>query len=107
MDAMNGGEMGQGTARDSDDSDGSHGSDGSDGSDGRSTAGKALIVDCSGWAEHFHYTGESFYFCCACGAGLGPDPDDTPHAEGQDRHLCGNCYRGREWDAIMAFEGGL
>jgi hypothetical protein len=63
-----------------------------------------FILDCSGWRERYYYGGESIYSCCLCGTGLGPDPDDTPHAEGADRRLCGNCYRSREWDAIEQFE---
>jgi hypothetical protein len=63
-----------------------------------------VILDCSGWREIYYYSGERILFCCICGEGLGPDPDDAPHAEGADRHLCGNCYRAREWDAIEAFE---
>ena len=42
--------------------------------------------------------------CCMCGSGLGLDPDDSLHAEGPNRHLCGNCYRSREWDAIEEHE---
>ncbi len=44
--------------------------------------------------------GESLY-CVACGAELGFDPEDTPDAEGPGRHLCGECYRAREFDADL------
>ncbi len=47
---------------------------------------------------------QPLFRCCMCGAGLGLDPDDSLHAEGPNRHLCGNCYRTREWDAIEEFE---
>jgi hypothetical protein len=73
---------------------------------GSGRRGDTHILDCSGWDTIYLYTGESIYQCCMCGAGLGPDPEDTPHAEGQGRHLCGNCYRSREWDAIEQFEDG-
>lgn len=44
------------------------------------------------------------YYCCMCGTGLGEDPDNSLHAEGPNRHICGNCYRSREWDAILEHE---
>ena len=44
------------------------------------------------------------FACCICGAWLGSDPDDSLHAEGPNRHLCGGCYRTREWEAIVEFE---
>ena len=47
---------------------------------------------------------QPIYRCCICGAGLGLDPDDSLHAEGPNRHLCGDCYRTREWDAIEEHE---
>jgi hypothetical protein len=48
------------------------------------------------------------HLCCACGGPLlGFDPEDTLDAEGPGRHLCGNCYRAREWDAIESFEGDM
>ncbi len=47
---------------------------------------------------------QPLFRCCVCGAGMGSDPDDSLHAEGPNRHLCGNCYRSREWDAIEEHE---
>jgi hypothetical protein len=46
----------------------------------------------------------SMFQCCICGAVLGSDPDDSLHAEGPNRHLCGDCYRTREWEAILEHE---
>ncbi len=47
---------------------------------------------------------QPLFHCSICGSGLGFDPDDSLHAEGPNRHLCGNCYRSREWDAIEEHE---
>jgi hypothetical protein len=64
----------------------------------------SFILDCSGWREIFYYTGESIYTCCICGAGLGPDPEDEPHAEGAGRHLCGNCNRTKNFETMVGNE---
>ena len=47
---------------------------------------------------------QPLFRCCICGAALGMDPDDSLHAEGANRHLCGDCYRTREWEEIEVFE---
>jgi len=47
---------------------------------------------------------QSIFVCCVCGALLGEDPEDSLHAEGLNRHLCGNCYRTREWEDIEQLE---
>jgi hypothetical protein len=54
------------------------------------------------WRQAY-FLGAPILFCCACGAPLGPDPDDTTDAEGPGRHFCGDCYRSREMDAELAF----
>ena len=50
---------------------------------------------------------DGVFLCCMCGRPLGFDPEDSLDAEGPGRHLCGNCYRSREWDHIQAFEQGF
>jgi hypothetical protein len=63
-----------------------------------------FVLDCSGWREIYYYTGESIYTCCICGAGLGPDPEDEPHAEGAGRHLCGDCNRTKNFETMVGHE---
>lgn len=45
-----------------------------------------------------------FHVCVCCGRLLGDDPEDEIDGEGPGRDICGNCNRGRNWDAIEQFE---
>ena len=46
------------------------------------------------------------HFCVCCGRLLGDDPEDELDGEGPGRDICGNCNRGRNWDAIESMEDG-
>ncbi len=45
-----------------------------------------------------------FHVCVCCGRLLGDDPEDEIDGEGSGRDICGNCNRGRNWDAIESME---
>jgi len=39
--------------------------------------------------------------CVVCGRPLAGDPDDEPDGEGQDRPICGECNRARNFDVLL------
>jgi hypothetical protein len=75
-------------------------------SSSRPTGDQPPTQDAPDWRECY-FEGDPIYFCCACGTPLGPDPEDTPDADGPGNHFCGECYRSREFDIEQQFEHGL